>query len=155
MSNNLELAGATLEAGLVAIEIAAGKKVDKAARAKAIRAVLSAVSPKHTPGPWKMSVTDSHIYVRGPGRQYITQWTREWAGSWKLKGDEREALKAQRKANATLIAHAPDMLDALKMVDISITGCEANSTKRAHWEDDMAKVKELVREVIRSAEGRM
>ena len=55
---------------------------------------------KHTPGPWKRSVTNEHV-VGPDGRRVATPWigSEEW------------------QANARLIAAAPDMLEALTEIE--------------------------------------
>jgi hypothetical protein len=64
-------------------------------------------------GPWKLTETQSGIYLRGAKGAYITQWNFEHAGSYKLSKKEKEILVETRKANAHLISASPDMLYAL------------------------------------------
>lgn len=67
----------------------------------------------HTPGPWTVSETDTHVYLRGPCREYICQWDLRYVGGWKFTPTERASLQAERRATARLIACAPELLQAL------------------------------------------
>ena len=71
---------------------------------------------QHTPGPWVIYTEPKTLKIRGPYREYITQWTTESAGSYKLSDETRERMRLERIANANLISAAPDLLKALKVI---------------------------------------
>jgi hypothetical protein len=111
---------------------------------------------KHTPGPWVMDAWENETLdfaISETGR--MTDYS-----VYPSKGERMPIASVQHcfngkstTANARLIAAAPDLLEVLRRVDISIVGCEANATSRKHWEDDMASVKEMVRQALRAAVG--
>lgn len=87
----------------------------------------------HTPGPWTVDGDDI------VGKRYIARLA-NWhivEGNVKYKAVE-DALKAERQANAQLIAAAPDMIDALEAV---------------LWEDSGLACIGQVRDAIRKAKG--
>lgn len=87
----------------------------------------------HTSGPWAVDGDDI------VGRRHIARLA-NWhivEGTVKYKVIE-DALKAERRANARLIAAAPDMLSALEEV---------------LWEDSGLACIEQVRDAIRKAKG--
>lgn len=61
---------------------------------------------KHTPGPWMVEYMNCHVgqvaTCHGDGEGYYEVWTTEWAGG------------IDQKANAHLIAAAPELLGALE-----------------------------------------
>lgn len=91
----------------------------------------------HTPGPWKKA----KYKVSAASGALIAHTRPTGEGS------------SDDEANARLIAAAPEMLDVLRRVDVSIVGCEANATSRKHWQEDMEAVKEMVRQTLRAADG--
>jgi hypothetical protein len=70
------------------------------------------MNTQHTPGPWEAR-TDAHgrglIYAEG-------NWL---ASTWRANGNGNNAPHLPSKANARLIAAAPDLLEALQL-------CEGN-----------------------------
>jgi hypothetical protein len=61
---------------------------------------------KHTPGPWSVMRTPSgYDHIRGPKGQRISH-----------ECSDLDDLGDEAKANATLIAAAPDLLAALKKI---------------------------------------
>ena len=91
----------------------------------------------HTPGPWKKAK-----YKVSTASDALIAHTRPTGEG-----------SSDDEANARLIAAAPEMLDVLRRVDVSIVGCEANATSRKHWQEDMEAVKEMVRQTLRAAVG--
>lgn len=64
---------------------------------------------KHTPGPWEER-TDAH------GRGRISAGGVWIATTWLATGDGNDAPQLPARANARLIAAAPDLLEALKAI---------------------------------------
>lgn len=90
--------------------------------------------PLHTPPPWKIQSTPKEFIIISPSnleRQYVASIQKAESRGW---------FGEQEKANAALIACAPDMLSALKLALGAISvGCRAT---RSH-----------IKEVIAKAEG--
>lgn len=86
---------------------------------------------KHTPGPWTVSrettrgqfVTETHI--RGPHNAHVA-----------LVGP------CEIDANARLIAAAPELLTALKMIMLEVAGCQRDAKYEAA-RAVLAKIEEL------------
>lgn len=67
-------------------------------------------NPKHTPGPWNLS-------SKGDGRTYVEGGERaDDIAALLMDHDQRE-----NGANARLIAAAPDLLDALRILEEFVT----------------------------------
>ena len=82
---------------------AASLEASKASQANAKRE-----NAKHTPGPWVVQTIDqSQSTVETQDGEYII------CNAAQLRGDDWKTEHAERKANARLIAAAPEMLDAL------------------------------------------
>jgi len=65
----------------------------------------------HTPGPWKPFVNNSVVAVmKGGSRKEVIKWT----------GFDGSDFPNDVEANARLIAAAPDLLAALKLVDYDV-----------------------------------
>lgn len=99
---------------------------------------------KHTTGPWRVETVTPRILDGAPYPRVVAE-----TGECLYVG----CGEPNEQADARLIAAAPTMLDVLRRVDVSIVGCEANATSRKHWQDDMAAVKEMVRQTLRAAVG--
>lgn len=96
---------------------------------------MNAETPKHTPGPWRLQ--ESHPLRHGTPLTIVGPKKRELVAS--VSG---ACLHDPRhKANATLIAAAPDMLATLKRL--------VYDHREIEWEDW-----EAARAVIAKAEGR-
>lgn len=65
--------------------------------------------PKHTPGPWKVSDNDPKICVRGT-EHLKSVWVDEKPDMW------LNVAENVLPENARLIASAPDLLEALKVI---------------------------------------
>jgi hypothetical protein len=65
---------------------------------------------KHTPGPWRVDGTQT-LYIEAVVRP---GWLQEVAAVGPTEADS--GYGEQQKANARLIASAPDLLDALKRI---------------------------------------
>lgn len=74
---------------------------------------------KHTPGPWH-TAGDQGVQIRSQRDQIAKVWT--------MRGNEW-------KANARLIAAAPDLLEALRAVDVLFGHLARDSTQRI-WLDN-------------------
>jgi len=72
------------------------------------------MSAQHTPGPWRSNDFSSSVYgyIFGDSQAVCRVF---------LDGDECEA-------NARLIAAAPDLLEALKLADLLLSGANMNRT---------------------------
>jgi len=73
------------------------------------------MSAKHTPGPWELDTNNYHaghiatVYGTGDG-EYTEVWSRRWMDRPNSDANEYET----RKADAALIAAAPELLAAIK-----------------------------------------
>jgi hypothetical protein len=69
---------------------------------------------KHTPGPWQVDLENCHTgqvaVCHGDADTYYEVWTPNWAGG------------IDQKANANLIAAAPEMLEMLEEVTHQLKG---------------------------------
>ena len=84
---------------------AAALAASKASQAKAKR---ENAKIRHTPGPWVVRTIDQSLAtVETQDGEYII------CNAAQLRGDDWKTEHAERKANARLIAAAPEMLDAL------------------------------------------
>ena len=69
----------------------------------------------HTPGPWELDTNNYHaghiatVYGTGDG-EYTEVWSRRWMDRPNSDANEYET----RKADAALIAAAPEMYEALR-----------------------------------------
>lgn len=74
----------------------------------------------HTPGPWTMKNTGDgkSIFVTGSANDYFVNLDCE------IDSDDKDGETAE--ANARLIVAAPELLDALKMVQEIVTSPEPN-----------------------------
>jgi hypothetical protein len=91
---------------------------------------------KHTPGPWEAYTRDRtsnppFIMQRGETSGWIAQ-TCSWVGA------------DQADANARLIAAAPDLLEALREIDLLATRHEAGA---------IGKAQKIARAAIASVDG--
>ena len=77
------------------------------------------MSAKHTPGPWH-TAGDQGVQIRSQRDQIAKVWT--------MRGNEW-------KANARLIAAAPELLEALRAVDVLFGHLAIDSTQRI-WLDN-------------------
>jgi len=105
---------------------------------------------KHTPGPWSY---DIHGVITG-GTHLATsvcvtsqhKWERaEGLGTW-LEDQHRRELVSECRANARLIAAAPELLEALKMV-------VRHGSAVQHSDQLMFEVLSAARAAIAKAEG--
>ena len=85
---------------------------------------------KHTPGPWQADIRNGSITVYEaskdfncldiPRENFVAYWHRhhDYAGNWYVREED--------KANARLIAAAPELLEALQMqLDAcNLEGCQ-------------------------------
>lgn len=103
-------------------------------------------TPKHTPGPWYVVLDDRedadgkflHADVHGPSTSYELACITVGLGAV----GSNEELRAELEANAHLIAAAPSLLAACKMVDAAFN---AEVDKLDAWD--------AVRLAIAEAEG--
>ena len=69
------------------------------------------MTAKHTPGPWVVRTIDQSLAtVETQDGEYII------CAAAQLRGDDWKTEHAERKANARLIAAAPELLEALQFV---------------------------------------
>ena len=109
---------------------------------------------QHTPGPWKIRGPQSNFQK---GNYYIYPIQ---AGTTIMPDTERLIVsvsgkswtRAEATANARLIAAAPDLLAALKIVDENISGFIRMGLNEAETET-VAWIQNTVRSAIASAEG--
>lgn len=98
----------------------------------------------HTQGNWKVSKENSGIYIVGDS--YIAQIS-DWSTENSSDKDTNKSLKEEAAANARLIAAAPELLEALKLL---IDGIERKDEFKSYSiEDGLAKA----RIAIAKAEG--
>ena len=110
---------------------AAALAASKASQAKAKRE-----NAKHTPGPWVVRTIDQSLAtVETQDGEYII------CNAAQLRGDDWKTEHAERKANARLIAAAPEMLDALDglaaqvrplWAELDIDGFRHSALKKAY-----------------------
>lgn len=101
----------------------------------------------HTPGPWKAGRTDMQSYCGMTGEPFTNIYHATMKdGEHHVTGDAlplviAKAVGEGNKANARLIAAAPDMLAALKAV-------------QEYGHEDSPKKWEIIQAAIDKAEGR-
>ena len=104
---------------------------------------------KHTPGPW---IVDDWQYSV-PGREHVPTIVNgrdavaEACPLWHEVGEDREP---ERKANAALIAAAPDLVEALESVRSNM---QAISETNRKWTVNDQRVYEIVETAIVKAQG--
>jgi len=97
---------------------------------------------KHTPGPWIVK-WDYNVFSGERGIATCGGYTDNYRAG---------AIHAENRANARLIAAAPELLEAINHIwDYSAKQFEANSDERALW----AKVNRIASAAIAAAEGRL
>ncbi len=94
---------------------------------------------KHTPGPWRVE-NDLNIVVDNRGFKGCGV-----LGSTSIPHEER-------KANTTLAASAPEMLEVLKTTEAEIVTLKARLT--GQFRSNMESLQTLVRAAIDKAEGK-
>jgi len=112
---------------------------------------MNAEKTKHTPGPWKVSdkmMTDEMVcrhetlgawmhscrYIEGAGKLLATTQSTEPIGTGYNGGHPQVESRDEMLANARLIAAAPELLDALRMViahDGRLTGADWETIRAA------------------------
>lgn len=96
---------------------------------------------KHTPGPWRVE----HRCIYGKNGDYITRDIGSGSSDYVARMDASTMQAFDQKANAQLIASAPDLLDvAIKLLDDTL-----RHNDFATWCAD----RKLAREVIAKATG--
>ena len=79
---------------------------------------------KHTPGPWLTAIQECHTGDIATVYHTTDGWVSIWSENWAITGMDRE----EQSANARLIAAAPDLLEALKLMVEQFTKGNAPST---------------------------
>ena len=107
---------------------------DRAASLEASR--VSQAKAKHTHGPWVVRTIDQSLAtVETQDGEYII------CNAAQLRGDDWKTEHAERKANARLIAAAPELLDALDglaaqvrplLTELDIDGFQHSALKEAY-----------------------
>ncbi|MBB5663219.1 putative secreted protein [Rhizobium leguminosarum] len=107
------------------------------------------VESKHTPGPWTMRIAgngDCGISAEGTG---------VFAEAFAEIRHSGENARDEAKANARLIAAAPDLLDALKEMRAAVFGATVGDEPDVYHDyDRLSSLAALVISVIDEAEGR-
>lgn len=111
---------------------------------------------KHTPGPWE---ADRHYVVTGRGRLATIhppsahpdafaekRHDEGWLDAYLRLQPERIAIGAEQEANATLMAAAPELLEALKVIVNSV-----ETTGNPEWRGSL--MHKQCRAAIAKAEG--
>jgi hypothetical protein len=84
---------------------------------------MSDNKPKHTPGPWR----SDGIYVWAPGGKMVADFPLDFEDDdgylARIRGVGRRATVEEQRANAELMAAAPDMLSTLLAVRDWIASC--------------------------------
>ena len=104
----------------------------------------------HTPGPWEVeSPMDHELWIVEAGKQAY-EWRVIAGCPW--PDDIGGISRKQVKANAHLIAAAPDMRDALVGLAPILATAESNASGNPEWEAVSAKVN-AARAAIAKATG--
>ena len=86
---------------------------------------------KHTPGPWRIDIVGRHVGIRC-GEAFHAGGTLAGGDRWITEVvcsfDVHEMSNETSRANARLIAAAPDLLEALKLM---------MDEHKAHWGADL------------------
>lgn len=98
---------------------------------------------QHTPGPWKVDETGEFIE---------TEYPANLRGEYTHICDFRRPMGAEYRANARLIAAAPEMLEALREIH-KLWCCPAPKTMR-DWSARCDVMTDYARAAIAKAEGR-
>ncbi len=100
---------------------------------------------KHTPGPWLIYDNGTFVYALGNGGTNVF-----WADV-QSAGSERASL-SEKRANARLIAAAPELLDALKAaVDCGMVPNSSASEGGAARYSRQVIVADMIRDAIAKA----
>lgn len=105
----------------------------------------------HTPGPWTANL---HHTRQDGGRTYGFIFADGVVPTAAVVLGVEGMPQDEGRANARLIAAAPDMLAALKLVDAFAKADEAAGDD-ALWTDHFREMFEVVRAAIAKAEGRL
>ena len=99
---------------------------------------------KHTPGPWVVRTIDQSLAtVETQDGEYII------CNAAQLRGDDWKTEHAERKANARLIAAAPELLDALQ----SIAECCNEDRTARDYASRQTEIRGIARAAIAKATG--
>ena len=91
------------------------------------------MNTNHTPGPWEWDAEPGHgVWVSS-----------EDVGICQVDFD-RALTDADYKANARLIAAAPDLLDAAQTAYKAMIAAELSDSSRAEWESSIAKLNQAI-----------
>lgn len=110
----------------------------------------------HSAGPWVVqdnAALGVHIYSKGGcfgGGSHVCR-----VSFTAVRSDAAEpgASERQLRANACLIAAAPDMLEALKAYDAAMTSCWGSPDDLPRGNPDAARCWPMARAAIAKAEG--
>jgi hypothetical protein len=95
---------------------------------------------KHTSGPWKETLVEGEYWIMGgDGLNVVARF--------------RCVPSENNNANARLIAAAPEMLDALKLIEGNITSLIC-AYPEMHRRNDWGPSLQIVRDIIAKAEGK-
>lgn len=107
------------------------------------------MTTKHTPGPWTVERgSDRHEWFIS-GNRWIQLAT---VYGCEAQDDHRGEGQREGRANATLIAAAPEMLEALAVTLASVTHEETTTADEA-TKDAMRGIAKRLRAAIAKAEG--
>lgn len=106
----------------------------------------------HTPGPWFHDLNDGHYpIVRAPSAWIVAKTDCSLNGVYI---EDRE----ERIANARLIAAAPELLDELESLSITIRNLISDADNRRPWSphaaDNLRAVRDRIRDVTLKATGK-
>jgi hypothetical protein len=94
----------------------------------------------HTPGPWE-------VHAQASANNYVVLQGNKWLAAIQFNG---ELMEAKQKANASLFAAAPELLDVLNSIlALDSNWAQADDAGQRHWSNAI----DQARAIVAKAEG--